>query len=139
MEPSQPVSDPAPIGVDLTLFDRIWDELMSRTISTASRTHGSSSSFGHKYYAADVASLTTFQIIYAMVQCTPDVSSGDCEFCLKRTVLDYKKCCRGHIGGAFVRPFCFIRWDLYPFAGAFENITLPSPPPPLSLTPPVSN
>ncbi|CAD5327603.1 unnamed protein product [Arabidopsis thaliana] len=136
MEPSQPVSDPAPIGVDLTLFDRIWDELMSRTISTASRTHGSSSSFGHKYYAADVASLTTFQIIYAMVQCTPDVSSGDCEFCLKRTVLDYKKCCRGHIGGAFVRPFCFIRWDLYPFAGAFENITLPSPPPPLSLTPP---
>ncbi|XP_019090217.1 PREDICTED: putative cysteine-rich receptor-like protein kinase 34 [Camelina sativa] len=126
MEPSQPVSDPAPIGVDLKVFDRIWEELMSRAITAASSTH-KSSSFKHRYYAAEVASLTAFQTIYAMVQCTPDVSSGDCEFCLKKTVVDYKKCCRGNKGGAFVRPFCFIRWDLYPFAGAFENVTSPPP------------
>ncbi|ESQ38347.1 hypothetical protein EUTSA_v10028517mg [Eutrema salsugineum] len=131
MEPSLPVSDPKAIDVDLTVFDRIWDELMVRTITAASN---GSSSFGHKYYAAKVASLTTSQTIYAMMQCTPDVSSGDCEFCLKRTVGDYKSCCRGNSGGAFVRPFCFIRWDLYPFAGAFNNITS-SPPPQSSQDP----
>ncbi|XP_010422102.1 PREDICTED: putative cysteine-rich receptor-like protein kinase 35 [Camelina sativa] len=135
MEPSKSVSNPAPIDVDLTLFDRVWEELMSRTITAASSITHESSSFGHKYYASDVASLTTFQTIYAMVQCTPDVSSGDCEYCLKKTVVDYKKCCRGNKGGAFVRPFCFIRWDLYPFAGAFENVTLS---PPVLPQPPVS-
>ncbi|EOA21950.1 hypothetical protein CARUB_v10002443mg, partial [Capsella rubella] len=128
LEPSQPVSDPTPIDVDLKLFDRVWGEVMSRTITAS--THGSSS-FGHKYFAAEVASLTASKTIYAMMQCTPDVSSGDCELCLKKTVVDYKKCCRGNRGGAFVRPFCFIRWDLYPFAGAFENITLPPRPSPI--------
>ncbi|ESQ38345.1 hypothetical protein EUTSA_v10028521mg [Eutrema salsugineum] len=100
--------------------------LMLRTITAASN---GSSSFGHNYYAAKVASLTTFQTIFAMMQCTPDVSSGDCEFCLKETVSDYKSCCRGHIG-------------------AFGNITFPPPPqpppqslpqPPLSLASPISD
>ncbi|XP_023635860.1 putative cysteine-rich receptor-like protein kinase 35 isoform X1 [Capsella rubella] len=138
LEPSARVSDPTPIDVDLTLFDRIWEELMSRVIAAALRPD-ESSSFGHKYYAAEVAPLTTFQTIYAMVQCTPDVSSGDCEFCMKKTVVDYKKCCRGNKGGAFVRPFCFIRWDLYPFAGAFENITVAPPPSSVVAQPPHSS
>lgn len=122
MEPSEPVSNPKDIGVNLTVFDRVWEELMLRTIAAASS--GSRGSFGHKYYAAEIATLTSFQTIYSMMQCTPDVSSGDCEFCLKETVSAYNSCCRGHIGGAYVRPFCFIRWDLYPFAKAFDNITL---------------
>ncbi|KAF3565055.1 hypothetical protein DY000_02015319 [Brassica cretica] len=122
MEPSEPVSDPKDIGVNLTVFDRVWEELMLRTIAAASS--GSRGSFGHKYYAAEIATLTSFQTIYSMMQCTPDVSSGDCEFCLKETVSAYNSCCRGHIGGAYVRPFCFIRWNLYPFAKAFDNITL---------------
>ncbi|CAH8354893.1 unnamed protein product [Eruca vesicaria subsp. sativa] len=123
MEPSQPVSDHKDIGVNLTVFDRVWEELMLRTITAASS--GSRGSFGHKYYAAEISTLTSFQTIYSMMQCTPDVSSGDCEYCLKETVKAYNSCCRGHIGGAYVRPFCFIRWNLYPFAEAFDNITLP--------------
>ncbi|KAL1214818.1 putative cysteine-rich receptor-like protein kinase [Cardamine amara subsp. amara] len=134
MEPSGPVSNPQPININLTLFDRTWEELMSRTITAATSTH-ESSSLKHKYYAAEVASLTAFQTIYAMMECTPDVSQAYCEFCLKKTVDDYKKCCHGHKGGAFVRPFCFIRWDLYPFAGAFENVIFPPPPPQFSLQP----
>lgn len=82
-------------------------------LCTITATSNGSSPFAHKYYAAEVASLTTFQTIYAMMQCTPDVFSGDCEYCLKKTVYDYKSCCRGNKGGAYVRPFCFIRWDLY--------------------------
>lgn len=119
MEPSQNVSNSKPIGVNLTLFDIVWEELMLRTVTAASS--GSRGSSGHKYYAAEVAELTPFQTIYSMMQCTPDVSSGNCEFCLKETVRDYNACCRGHIGGAYVRPFCFIRWDLYPFTEAFNR------------------
>ncbi|CAL9232484.1 unnamed protein product, partial [Arabidopsis halleri] len=145
MEPSETLyhtGDIEDTGTNLTVFDRIWEELMLRTITAASLSSTHGSSFGQKYFAAEVASLTTFQTVYAMMQCTPDVSSKDCEFCLKTSVGDYESCCRGKQGGAVIRPSCFVRWDLYPYAGAFENITLPPPPPqslplpPLSLTPP---
>lgn len=147
MEPSQKLYNTGDLGdtdANLTVFDRVWEELMVRTVTAASLSSNGSSSFGQKYFAAEVASLTTFQTMYAMMQCTPDVSSGDCEFCLKRSVGDYESCCSGKQGGAVIRPSCFFRWDLYPYAGAFDNVTLPPPPqpqsqPPISLNPPVSD
>ncbi|CAA0394723.1 unnamed protein product [Arabidopsis thaliana] len=141
MEPSETLyhtGDIEDTGTNLTVFDRIWEELMLRTITAASLSSSNGSSFGQKYFAAEVASLTTFQTMYAMMQCTPDVSSKDCEFCLKTSVGDYESCCRGKQGGAVIRPSCFVRWDLYPYAGAFENVTFPPPPPQSLPQPPVS-
>ncbi|KAL9817088.1 putative protein kinase RLK-Pelle-DLSV family [Arabidopsis thaliana] len=120
MEPSQVFSSTGVINSNVTVFDRIGEELMARTITTATplRTHG------HKYYAAGVVFLTTSQILYAMMQCT-------------RMFL------QGIVGGAVIRSSCFIRWDWHPFAGAFEIITLPPPQPqsqpPLSFPPPVND
>ncbi|CDY68495.1 BnaCnng59240D [Brassica napus] len=101
------------LNSNVTVFDRIGEDLMERTITEApTRAHE------HKYYTAGLASLTASLTMYAMMQCTPELSTG---------------------------PSCFIRWDVHPFAGAFENLTLPPPQPqslpqpPLSLPPPVSN
>ncbi|CAH8383338.1 unnamed protein product [Eruca vesicaria subsp. sativa] len=147
MEPSRALYNDGDIrdtDANMTVFDRVYDELMVRTIAAASNL-SSSSSFKQKYFAAEVASLTTFETMYAMMQCTPDVSSRDCEFCLKKSAGEYLSCCRGKQGGAVIRPSCFFRWDLYPYAGAFDNVTLPParphalPPPPPSLTPPLSD
>ncbi|KAL0846567.1 hypothetical protein Bca101_019813 [Brassica carinata] len=93
------VLDPKDIDINLTVFDSVWEDLMLRTITAASS--GSRRSFGHKYYAAQIAPLTSFQSLYSMMQCTPDVSSRDCEFCLKQTVSAYDICCLGYIGGAY--------------------------------------
>ncbi|KAF8109721.1 hypothetical protein N665_0093s0071 [Sinapis alba] len=143
-EPSQALYNNGDIrdtDANMTVFDRVYDELMVRTIASASN---GSSSFQQKYFAAEVASLTTFETMYAMMQCTPDVSSRDCELCLQKSVGEYSSCCRGKQGGAVIRPSCFFRWDLYPYAGAFDNVTLPParpralPPPPPSLSPPVN-
>ncbi|KAL1214819.1 Cysteine-rich receptor-like protein kinase 34 [Cardamine amara subsp. amara] len=135
VDPSQIGSSTGDINSNVTVFDRIGEDLMARTI-TPSRTHG------HKYYAAGVASLITSQTVYAMMQCTPDIPPGYCGYCLRENLHDYESCCRDKQGGSIIRPICFIRWDLHPFAGAFENITLPPPQPqsqpPLSLTPPVT-
>lgn len=114
------------INSNVTVFDIIGEDLISRTVTAAPGR-------GHKYYAADVASSTDLQTMYAMMQCTPDVNPGFCGLCLRANLDDYKSCCRDKRGGSIVSPSCFIRWDLRPFAGAFENITLPPP----SLTPPV--
>uniref|UniRef100_M4F2C4 Uncharacterized protein n=1 Tax=Brassica campestris TaxID=3711 RepID=M4F2C4_BRACM len=101
------------LNSNVTVFDRIGEDLMERTITEApTRAHE------HKYYTAGLASLTASLTMYAMMQCTPELSTG---------------------------PSCFIRWDVHPFAGAFENLTLPPPQPqslpqpPLSLPPPVSD
>ncbi|CAH8383336.1 unnamed protein product [Eruca vesicaria subsp. sativa] len=77
MEPSQVLYTPGDIidlNVNLTVFDRAYEELMVHTIAAASNE---SSSFEQKYYAAEVASLRTFKSMYTMMQCTPDVSSQD--------------------------------------------------------------
>lgn len=137
---SQVLNKTGDINSNVTVFDRIGEDLMDRTISEApSRTHG------HKYYAADVASLNTSLTMYAMMQCTPELSPGFCGYCLRANLDNYKLCCRHTQGGSIIRPSCFIRWDLHPFTGAFENFTssppLPKalPQPPLSLNTPASN
>ncbi|KAL0846568.1 hypothetical protein Bca101_019814 [Brassica carinata] len=119
----------------LTVFDRVYEELMVRTIAAASKR---SSSFEHKYFAAEVASSKTFETMYTMMQCAPDVSSRDCEFSLNKSVVEYKSSCRGKQGGWVSRPSCFFHWELYYFAEAFDSISFRPPPwhpSPPSLTP----
>ncbi|KAG5384001.1 hypothetical protein IGI04_035471, partial [Brassica rapa subsp. trilocularis] len=128
------------LNSNVTVFDRIGEDLMERTITEApTRAHE------HKYYTAGLASLTASLTMYAMMQCTPELSTGYCGLCLRTNLNNYNLCCRDKQGGSITRPSCFIRWDVHPFAGAFENLTLPPPQPqslpqpPLSLPPPVSD
>ncbi|XP_010439191.1 PREDICTED: cysteine-rich receptor-like protein kinase 11 [Camelina sativa] len=120
------------VTINMSEFDRIWDSFMLRMIDSASsgRNGASSSSSSNKYYAADVTSLTTFQRVYALMECTPDLSPGNCDACLRASVRRYQECCRGNQGSVVLRPSCFFRWELYPFFGAFDNITLKTAPPP---------
>ncbi|EOA16238.1 hypothetical protein CARUB_v10004380mg [Capsella rubella] len=118
------------ITINMSEFDRIWDAFTLRMIDSASSgRNGASSSSSNKYYAADVTSLTKFQRVYALMECTPDLSPGNCDACLRASVRRYQECCRGNQGGVARRPSCFFRWDLYPFLGAFDNITSAAPPP----------
>lgn len=139
MEPRGAIASTADTNLNQTHFDSVWTKLMFGMISNIS----SSSSAGNnasKYYAGedDVVQLPDFRNISALMQCTPDVSSEDCDVCLRTNVIDYQTCCRRRQGGVISRPSCFFRWELYPFIGASDLIFVqPSTPP--SLTPsPVS-
>ncbi|KAF8086783.1 hypothetical protein N665_0612s0004 [Sinapis alba] len=94
----------------------------------AASTAKSTSSPNDKYYTFNVANLTKFQNIYALMQCTPDISPGDCNNCLRLSVMDYQQCCSQNTGGYVMRPICFFRWQFYTFSKAFANITLAPPP-----------
>ncbi|KFK28887.1 hypothetical protein AALP_AA7G060600 [Arabis alpina] len=119
-----------------TEFSSVWSGLTQRMIEEASSSIDATWSAA-KYYAADVAALPDSQTLYALMQCTPDLSAAQCNLCLKKSVNNYQKCCLGRQGGSVLRLSCCFQAELYPFGGAFTVMTarpLSSPPPSLTKT-----
>lgn len=64
-----------------------------------------------------------------LMQCTPDLSSSDCNHCLRENVRYNQEHNWDRVGGTVARPSCYFRWDDYRFAGAFDNLErVPAPP-----------
>ncbi|KAK4858654.1 hypothetical protein QYF36_020016 [Acer negundo] len=97
---------------DMTQFGKIWGNLMDSLCKKASM------SYSQFRFATGEADLTLFQTIYAVVQCTPDLSQIDCDSCLRQYVANYTSSCYGKQGGGFRGPSCMFRWELYPFYNA---------------------
>ncbi|KAM3362577.1 cysteine-rich receptor-like protein kinase 10 isoform X4 [Capsicum galapagoense] len=78
-------------------------------------------------YASGNATGPDFQTIYALVQCTPDLSPQDCSDCLTTTFGDMPNCpCNGKRGGRIIGTRCNFRYENSRF---FEDVPLEAPPP----------
>lgn len=69
------------------------------------------------------------QIIYALAQCTPDISQSDCKECIQGAIDDinlFTLCCDGPAGGRIIRPSCHFRFELGSFVGEIPNAQLPN-------------
>ncbi|XP_018466592.2 cysteine-rich receptor-like protein kinase 38 [Raphanus sativus] len=125
--------DISPLDIDsstknMTLFRQEWEETVNRTLEAA--TVNTSVSV-LKYYGVVNAEFVEFPNVYMMMQCTPDITSGECKRCLEECVTYFRDMFWGKQGGTICRPSCLFRWDLYAFYGAFANITrVPAPPRP---------
>ncbi|XP_059439869.1 cysteine-rich receptor-like protein kinase 10 [Corylus avellana] len=53
--------------------------------------------------------------IYALVQCTKDLSADGCNSCLQRAITDVLTCCYFSIGARLPSRSCFLRYELYNF------------------------
>ncbi|KAL1201617.1 Cysteine-rich receptor-like protein kinase 11 [Cardamine amara subsp. amara] len=135
LDPPLVLTNTGDINSNITEFTTIWEGLMGRMITAAS-TAKSSPSSSSNYYKADSTALTPIQNIYALMQCAPDISSSDCGSCLRQSASAYQSCCGQKQGGVVMRPSCFLRWDLYIYSRAFNNLTVDSPPPQPSVTAP---
>ncbi|ESQ38141.1 hypothetical protein EUTSA_v10028503mg [Eutrema salsugineum] len=111
---------------NLTRFTEEFSAMADRTIEVASTADESSAL---KYYGVSSAEFTDFQDIYMLMQCTPDLSSSDCKYCLRENVRYNLEQYWGRTGSTIARPSCYFRWDLYPFVGAFDNLMRVSAPP----------
>ncbi|XP_019087877.1 PREDICTED: putative cysteine-rich receptor-like protein kinase 16 [Camelina sativa] len=127
MEPKYTKYNVGDIGSTVTNFDKVWDGLTSRMIDRAT-----SWSSERMSYAAEAVTLTSFRNIYAIMQCTPIISLGDCNICLSASIREYQSCCHGRQGGVVFRPSCVFRWDIYPFSSAFNLTSAPPAQPPIS-------
>ncbi|XVE87855.1 hypothetical protein DITRI_Ditri19aG0021700 [Diplodiscus trichospermus] len=83
-------------------------------------------------YAADNSSVGFFQIVYALVQCSPDLSEQECGGCLTVAKQGIGSCCLGKMGCRVLRPSCFLRFE----SSLFYQTPIPLPSPPPSPTPP---
>uniref|UniRef100_UPI0005C877C9 cysteine-rich receptor-like protein kinase 25 n=1 Tax=Fragaria vesca subsp. vesca TaxID=101020 RepID=UPI0005C877C9 len=53
--------------------------------------------------------------LHGMMQCTPDITDGDCDKCLKAAVGSYQEFCAGRMWAMIFAPSCQLRYTTSPF------------------------
>ncbi|XP_018445500.2 cysteine-rich receptor-like protein kinase 11 isoform X1 [Raphanus sativus] len=126
LTPRRMVTNGEDIASNITEFKKTWEDLIARMIDVAST--GKNTPFSsNNHYTANIAALTSSLSMYALMQCTPDVSSRDCKICLRQSANDFHSCCLQKRGTRILRPVCFFRWELYSYSTAsFVNFTVAS-------------
>ncbi|RDX66172.1 Cysteine-rich receptor-like protein kinase 26, partial [Mucuna pruriens] len=89
-----------------------------------------------KKYAAGSAAGPSFQTIFALLQCTPDLSEQQCNDCLVRAISSISSCCAGKTSGRIGKPSCNLRFDTSPFYDSAADASPPSSSPPPQVPPP---
>ncbi|CAI9773314.1 unnamed protein product [Fraxinus pennsylvanica] len=102
-------------------FRQLLGETMNEIASEAVN-----SSLPGKKFATKIASFTVFESLHTLAQCTPDLSSVDCDDCLRNAISRLSTCCGNRRGGRVLFESCNIRYETY----RFFNSTVAPPPPP---------
>ncbi|KAF3450460.1 hypothetical protein FNV43_RR06543 [Rhamnella rubrinervis] len=106
--------------------DGFNEELMNLFYKLRSEAAGGNSL--RKYAAGKALFAPNFQTIYALVQCTPDLSKIECENCLGDAFSAISQCCIGKRGVQAIYPSCRIRYELNQFYDSTEDdISVPPP------------
>nr|GMD91807.1 cysteine-rich receptor-like protein kinase 25 [Ipomoea batatas] len=92
-------------------------------------TTQAASSGSAKKFAVLEANFSAFERVYALGQCTPDLSVSDCRICFRNVIAMLPRCCYGAIGAQAVYPSCNIRYELFPFYNHSAEAAPPAPPP----------
>ncbi|KAF9672191.1 hypothetical protein SADUNF_Sadunf11G0015000 [Salix dunnii] len=115
--------------LDETVFNQAFQTLFARLRAKAA-SGNSLKKFASGNQSAGV------ETVYAIVQCTPDLSEGQCSSCLLVLFRLITNCCNGNvkgkIGARLTAPSCNLRWEVYNFFNGTLEIL---PPPPQILSP----
>ncbi|KAF8409489.1 hypothetical protein HHK36_005565 [Tetracentron sinense] len=122
---SNPFNNSDPVQFN-RILGNLMEELMTEVVSDTSKG----------MFAAREANLSSSSKIYGTMQCTPDISTTECNRCLQRAVVRITDYCEGKRGGRVVTPSCILRYESDPFLQL--NVTAPPPLPP-SPPPPLTN
>uniref|UniRef100_A0A7N2N550 Cysteine-rich receptor-like protein kinase 10 n=1 Tax=Quercus lobata TaxID=97700 RepID=A0A7N2N550_QUELO len=107
------------------------------TSMTSLASQASDVPIGVEKFGTNEVNITAFQTLYNLVQCTPDLSSTECNSCLQTAINRLPICCGGKQGGRVLFPSCNVRYELYSFYNTPEAPSrtpgLQPPPPPASI------
>ncbi|KAI6704393.1 hypothetical protein NL676_007355 [Syzygium grande] len=91
---------------DKTRFRHLLGESLTNVA-----TRASAGGLGKKLAVAE-ANFTSFQKLYALAQCTSDLTASDCSICLQFGIGNVV---HGKQGGRVLTPSCNVRYEVYPF------------------------
>ncbi|XP_016490357.1 cysteine-rich receptor-like protein kinase 25 isoform X1 [Nicotiana tabacum] len=117
--------NPIPINVEPHRFRKMLRDTMDEIATQAANDRSG------KKVATKETNFTNQITIYALSQCTPDLSTSACLKCLKTVITKFPVCCTGQRGARIFYPSCYIRYEVYSF---YTTKTVPVPP----LAPPPS-
>jgi len=66
-------------------------------------------------YATGKVSTPNYQTIYALSQCTPDLSQTECSYCLRNASARVGQCCQERQAGRVIYPSCNFRYETKQF------------------------
>ncbi|KAJ6706922.1 CYSTEINE-RICH REPEAT SECRETORY PROTEIN [Salix viminalis] len=115
-----------------------FNNLVATSVN-GSATQAASARPGAKKFAVNrTTSIDGFQSIYSLAQCTPDLSSFDCNKCLRAVIAGLPICCSSKIGGRVFAPSCYIQYEIPQIPGFYNEteVVVGSPPPPPLPPPP---
>ncbi|KAL3522079.1 hypothetical protein ACH5RR_014913 [Cinchona calisaya] len=81
-----------------------------------------------KYFAVKEANYSEFNSLYALGQCTPDLSSVDCRTCLTNAISVLPNCCLSRLGARILFPSCNIRFENWRFYNVNATTAVPQGP-----------
>ncbi|KAI7999845.1 Cysteine-rich receptor-like protein kinase 25, partial [Camellia lanceoleosa] len=121
-------------------FDQAMSTLVDSLIFRAAMSASTSSGSSRLKFVTGKENFTTDQDIYALMQCTPDLSSADCSNCLRGAVDIYRSICYRKIQANVLAPSCVFHYELNKFYEFTTDASPPPPPPPpiVTLAPPPS-
>ncbi|KAF5182982.1 Cysteine-rich repeat secretory protein [Thalictrum thalictroides] len=113
--PNAYTSNPTTVSSNFNQFNLAVRTMLDRLLEEASRgTAVQKFATGNTTVGPD-----NNMTIYALVECTPDLSPLQCRDCLNGTSEKLPECCSGRIGGRVLRPSCNFRYE----TSQFYNVT----------------
>jgi len=102
---------PSPLLYDENVMDPIrFMQVLLETLNNVA-VRASAGASGKKVAVAE-ANITSMQKLYALAQCTPDLTASDCGTCLQFGIANLPQ---GKQGGSLLTPSCNVRYQLYAF------------------------
>ncbi|KAH7511440.1 hypothetical protein FEM48_ZijujUnG0014800 [Ziziphus jujuba var. spinosa] len=80
-----------------------------------SLTSKASSGDSLRKFSTENETVPRYETIYALTQCTSDISKQECTDCLKRATLILSECYDGVQGARILKSNCSLRYEVYPF------------------------
>lgn len=124
-DPLTIVANAQNVSSDVDVFSKklmvLFENLKSRAV-----TRGSSL----KYAVGNTTVPNYFWRVYALVQCSPDLSGQDCNSCIVVALRTLEQCCYGRLGVYVALPSCMINYALNRFYDLIADTPTQLPPPP---------
>ena len=101
-------------------FSEVLNALLGRLINSAA-----SGDSRRKFAAGNATAENSRQTMYALVQCTPDLTQPQCSDCLNKAIKLIPTCCSKRQGGRVVSPSCHFRYEKDPFYDLASTSPMP--------------